>query len=326
VVHHAPAEWAYGQTVTIQTPDAAHVKWASLVRNGVTTHSFNTSQRLVDLPIAIRGQGVLEVEVTDEPNLAPPGTYMLFLVNQQGVPSVATWVHLSGAPPGAAPSAYEQAVRATPSLAGLWRLDEPGGTVAFNALGFRHAAYINGPARTADGPVTGGQTVELDGHGQYVLIPRAVHDDFTLELWFATTDGGVGTANQQWFDGAGLLDGEVFGVTDDFGLSLDATGRVWAGTGRPDVSIQSSAGHDDGEWHHVAFTRVRHNGALQLYVDGQLEATGHGGTQSLVASPALRAGMLQDGRHPYAGRLSHIALYTTALPAATIQQHHDART
>jgi hypothetical protein len=35
------------------------------------------------------------VTVTNEPNLAPPGWYMLFLVNQQGVPSVATWIHLT---------------------------------------------------------------------------------------------------------------------------------------------------------------------------------------------------------------------------------------
>jgi hypothetical protein len=32
--------------------------------------------------------------VTDEPDLAPPGWYMLFIVDEAGVPSVATWVRL----------------------------------------------------------------------------------------------------------------------------------------------------------------------------------------------------------------------------------------
>jgi hypothetical protein len=33
--------------------------------------------------------------VTNEHNIAPPGWYMLFLVNREGVPSVAKWVHLT---------------------------------------------------------------------------------------------------------------------------------------------------------------------------------------------------------------------------------------
>jgi hypothetical protein len=36
----------------------------------------------------------LELSVTDNPNLAPPGWYMLFAVDETGVPSVAAWVHL----------------------------------------------------------------------------------------------------------------------------------------------------------------------------------------------------------------------------------------
>jgi hypothetical protein len=33
--------------------------------------------------------------VTDNPNIAPTGWYMLFLVNEGGVPSIARWIHLS---------------------------------------------------------------------------------------------------------------------------------------------------------------------------------------------------------------------------------------
>jgi hypothetical protein len=250
---------------------------------------------------------------------------MLFLLNDQGVPSTAAWIHLQAAPAAITPSAYEQQVRSTPGLVGYWKLQESSGTVAFDALGHNHASYINRPARNAEGPMTGELTVALDGHAQYVLLPRVVHDDFTLELWFSSQSGGTGTGNQQWWQGAGLLDGEVPGVADDFGVSLDASGQVWAGTGRPDASIHSGPGHDDGAWHHVAFTRVRHTGVLSLFLDGQLQATGHGATQALTSPPALRAGMLQSGRNPYTGGLSHLAVYATALPPATIQQHFHAR-
>ena len=95
VITAVPEEWHYGETVDISSLQAVDIRWASLVRSGVTTHSFNTGQRLVDLPITAQGGGTLKATVTNEPNLAPPGWYMLFLVNQQGVPSVAKWIHLT---------------------------------------------------------------------------------------------------------------------------------------------------------------------------------------------------------------------------------------
>lgn len=90
----APA-WAYGSTVDIQSPQANDIRWASLIKSGATTHSFNTSQRLVDLPIQARSAGKLSVQVTNDRNLAPPGWHMLFLTDKDRVPSVASWVKLS---------------------------------------------------------------------------------------------------------------------------------------------------------------------------------------------------------------------------------------
>jgi hypothetical protein len=90
-----PGEWTYGQAVAITSPQAGQLRWAQLIRPCVTTHSFDGSQRLVDLPITSQAAGVVKVQVTDNPNLAPPGWYMLFLVSRDGVPSVASWVHLA---------------------------------------------------------------------------------------------------------------------------------------------------------------------------------------------------------------------------------------
>jgi hypothetical protein len=98
VIAAAPPEWRYGQTVQVQSPQAQSIKWASLIKSGVTTHSFDTGQRLVDVPIdATRGADSLSVHVPNNPNIAPPGWYMLFLTDQTGVPSVATWIHLQPA-------------------------------------------------------------------------------------------------------------------------------------------------------------------------------------------------------------------------------------
>jgi hypothetical protein len=321
----APTEWRYGQTVTVATPDAATLRDVSLIRPGATTHSFNTSQRLVDLPITARDGAGVRVEVTDEPNLAPPGWYMLFLTNTKGVPSVATWVHLATAPETATPTDnYAAAVLDTPGLVAYWPLAETGGTVAFDIAGTHHGSYINHPVLGATGP---GQrsAVTFNGTNEYALVPRDIRNDFSMEVWFNSSGGGVGTGNTQWFQGAGLLDGEVAGVTDDFGTSLDATGQVWAGTGHPDTSIHSAPGFNDGAWHHVVFTRTQASGELTLYVDGVAVADGHGGTQPLFAAPGLRLGALQTGAAFYAGTLADAAVYDTALPASTVAAHFSAR-
>ncbi|HEX7537505.1 MAG TPA: galactose oxidase early set domain-containing protein, partial [Dermatophilaceae bacterium] len=62
--------------------------------NGVTTHAFDNCQRLVDLDIAGQAGGTITARVPAQSTLAPPGWYMLFLVDTAGVPSVSSWVHL----------------------------------------------------------------------------------------------------------------------------------------------------------------------------------------------------------------------------------------
>jgi hypothetical protein len=83
--------------VAIHTPQALHIRWAHLIRPMAVTHSCDSSQRLVDLPIHERDVCHLHVEVPKNPNLAPPGWYLLFLCDDQGIPSVAEWVHLDRA-------------------------------------------------------------------------------------------------------------------------------------------------------------------------------------------------------------------------------------
>ena len=86
-------EWNYGDTqrITVDRPIAK----AELIRPAAVTHSSDPNQRFVDLPLSVDGNNV-DLNVTSNPNLAPPGWYMLFGVDANGVPSVAKWVHLQG--------------------------------------------------------------------------------------------------------------------------------------------------------------------------------------------------------------------------------------
>jgi hypothetical protein len=95
VIQSAPQSVTYGGSLTIQTQQAAGIKWASLIRPGAPTHSMDTDQRLVDLPITTRSATSLTTSVTSNRNLAPPGWYMLFITDNSGVPSMASWVRLN---------------------------------------------------------------------------------------------------------------------------------------------------------------------------------------------------------------------------------------
>jgi hypothetical protein len=84
----------YGGAFQVQTPDAANISNAVLMRNGAVTHAFDMDQRYVGLSFTA-GAGVLNVTGPPNGNIAPPGYYMLFILNSAGVPSVATIVQVS---------------------------------------------------------------------------------------------------------------------------------------------------------------------------------------------------------------------------------------
>jgi hypothetical protein len=84
-------QWAYGTTKQI-TVDGPILK-ASLIRPEAVTHSSDPNQRYVDLPMTVTGT-TIGLNLTSNPNLAPPGWYMLYVVGTNGVPSVAQWVQV----------------------------------------------------------------------------------------------------------------------------------------------------------------------------------------------------------------------------------------
>ena len=94
----APASIAYGVPFTVQTPNASSISSVVLMRNGAVTHAFNMDQRMVGLSFTA-GSGSLTVTAPSDGDIAPPGYYMLFLLNSAGVPSLSTMVQVpSGTP------------------------------------------------------------------------------------------------------------------------------------------------------------------------------------------------------------------------------------
>lgn len=90
----APASVSYASTFTVQTPDAANISHVVLVRNGAATHAFGMDQREVEMSFTA-GSGTLSVTAPPNGNVAPPGYYMMFILNNSGVPSVARFLQIT---------------------------------------------------------------------------------------------------------------------------------------------------------------------------------------------------------------------------------------
>jgi len=100
----APDEATYGQTVFIGTPDAGTITQVTLLRTGSVTHTFDENQRFLRLQFS-QDSGGLNVSLPASGNLAPPGYYMVFLLNSAGIPSVAAIISIGQNAAVSAPNA-----------------------------------------------------------------------------------------------------------------------------------------------------------------------------------------------------------------------------
>lgn len=86
-VGSAPSTVTYGETFLVETPVAADIERVHWIRLPSATHGFDQNQRFNRLPFSVTPLGV-QVTAPSNPNVAPPGHYILFVLTKRGVPSV----------------------------------------------------------------------------------------------------------------------------------------------------------------------------------------------------------------------------------------------
>jgi hypothetical protein len=143
----SPTSISFGNTFTVQTPDAANISHVILVRNGTVTHAFGMDQREVELSFTV-GSGALTVTAPPNGNIGPPGYYMLFLVNSAGVPSVANFVQITPGPPDFSLSSTPSSRTIAPGTGTTYTVNVSpsngfNGTVSFNVSGLPNGATSN---------------------------------------------------------------------------------------------------------------------------------------------------------------------------------------
>ncbi|WP_437337361.1 CBM96 family carbohydrate-binding protein [Sorangium sp. So ce394] len=92
-ISSAPTSVSYGQTFFVGTPDASAISRVTWIRLPSVTHAFDQNQRMNTLSFST-ATGGLNVTAPSNRNVCPPGHYMLFILNNLGVPAVARIVQI----------------------------------------------------------------------------------------------------------------------------------------------------------------------------------------------------------------------------------------
>ena len=174
----APAVVSFGQSYFVETPDAANIAKVRWIRLGSVTHAFNMNQRINSLSFS-QAPGGLNVVSPSNPNLAPPGHYLLFILNANGVPSIAKIVQLGGST-APAPALPDVIVTSLSYASGIFTstVKNQGGAATPAGIAIGVAYSVDGVYRTwggVTGPLAAGASVTIGTNGGPYTIPNGSH-------------------------------------------------------------------------------------------------------------------------------------------------------
>ena len=209
-VDSVPATLTPGGGFFVQTPDGERITKVTLIALGSVTHAFDQNQRLLKLSFS-RAEGGLNVAAPEDNLAAPPGHYMLFLVDERGVPSVGKIVRVVNALPRA---------RKAIVFSDVWKYDDRGldqGT-AWLAPDFDDSAWKSGPGQLGYGDGDEGTLLNPGSLTVYFRKKLTLEHPITAASLEALYDDGITV----WVNGVQVFSRDMNNGTD-FGATASAS-------------------------------------------------------------------------------------------------------
>jgi hypothetical protein len=91
----APTMIAHGAAFSVTTPTSGATAEVVLMRPGAVTHGFNQNQRYVGCGITGITATTVNAMAPADGTIAPPGYYLLFLLDHDRIPSKGVWIRLT---------------------------------------------------------------------------------------------------------------------------------------------------------------------------------------------------------------------------------------
>ncbi|MCA9196078.1 MAG: tandem-95 repeat protein, partial [Planctomycetales bacterium] len=153
--------------------------------------------------------------------------------------------------------------------------------------------------------------------------PVAGANDFSVVVAFATASQDLVGGQAEWFKNSAIVDGSNGGFTQDWGISINASGQVTAGMGSdflsPSVTVRSQAtGLNNGQLQVATLTRS--GGNLSLYVNDGTPSTVTGASTAARANLGISIGQLLTSGNGFTGDIGQIRIYDGQLSAAEVNQ------
>ena len=228
----APTTMQYGATFDVSTPDAAQIAQVSLIRSPSVTHALDMNQRFQYLDFT-PGAGKVTVTAPADANLAPPGDYMLFLVDTNGVPSVASFVRAESAADTTQPTAAITAPAAGATVSNIVSVDATAtDDDAVAGVQFKlDGANLGAEDTTAPYSVSWDTRTATNGAHSLTAVSRDLAGNTTTSAAVGVTvsNGAVGLVAAYGFDEAAGTT-----LTDLSGSANHGTiaGATWTAAGR----------------------------------------------------------------------------------------------
>ncbi|BDV29518.1 PDK repeat-containing protein [Microbacterium terricola] len=205
----------------------------------------------------------------------------------------------------------------------FWRLSDSDLATAGDWAGISDLTINGTVASTAGAILPDADTAKSFSGGAFGSMTDAIAgpNTFTVEAWVKTntTSGGkiVGFGGSSTGN-SGSYDRHVY---------MDNAGRIWFGVYPGDVrTVNSSAGYNDNQWHHIVASLS--SGGMKLYLDGKRVAQRTDVTSAQGYSGYWRVGGDNLGGWPNQpstnylnGAIDDVAVYGDVLTVAEVQKH-----
>jgi YVTN family beta-propeller protein len=184
VIAGAPSTIDIGETFAVDLGGTGTIGRVVMIKTTSVSHSFNMDQRFIELTFQQSGDSLVAQAPTRATD-APPGYYLLFVLNSAGAPSVARIVRVPVAPvvnpavtPVLANPGAQSGEAGTPESLQLSATDPNGDTLTYGASGLPPGLSVN--------PVTGAINGTPTAAGSFNVVASAtdgVNTDSESFVW-----------------------------------------------------------------------------------------------------------------------------------------------